>query len=299
MGSGILHFAGYSPIYSGGSSTKVNLSISTTHIAYLLCEQSQDQIKWTEVAVGLVYANNDLNQQYIIESGSDVRLKLYGGIGEMTYNIDFEDTPPPVPIIKTIGDCHVLGSGIVNGSWALNVGETQSISGSCDGNASPITYKWSIRNGDCISFVGPTNKSQAEITTTKTGTATFRCMFTADASDSPQEKTIAVIVTEPPLGLSASITKEPTQEIDDTGVLTISGNKSSRDSRLTYVFDMDGRSVVTKVVNVPSGSTAIQAATLLINEFTDPDVTVSRTGAAITFAPEEGSFLEKLTVNME
>lgn len=297
MKSGVLHFAGYSPTYPSGSATKVELSISSTHTSYVLLEESQDQEKWSHVIEGLVKTGNDLSATYPITAGSDVRLKLYGGTGEMNYTLDFESAPPPVP--KTLGECTISGSGIADGSVSLTVGDTLDLAAARDGDANPVSYKWSVKNGDAISFVGVTSKAAAQITATKAGSAEFRCMFTADASDSPEEKTVAVTVAEPPLGITAGVTKTPSTTPDDTGVITISGSKATHGATLNYIFKMDGRVQTPKSVAITTGMTAIQVATAVVDAFTDPDVTVSRSGGALTFAPESGSFLAKLTVSIE
>ena len=100
----------------------------------------------------------------------------------------------------------------------------------------------------------------------------------------------------PPLGITAAVTKQPSVTPDDTGVITISGSKASHGAMLDYVFKMDGRVQTPKHVEITTGMTAIQVATAVVDQFTDPDVTVKRTGGALEFAPESGSFLAKLTV---
>ncbi len=100
----------------------------------------------------------------------------------------------------------------------------------------------------------------------------------------------------PPLGITAAVTKAPSTTPDDTGVITISGSKATHGATFNYIFKMDGRVQTPKSVAITTGMTAIQVATAVVDQFTDPDVTVSRSGGALTFAPESGSFLAKLTV---
>ena len=99
-----------------------------------------------------------------------------------------------------------------------------------------------------------------------------------------------------PLGITAAVTKPPSETPDDTGIITISGSKAAYDATLDYIFKMDGRVQTPKSVAITTGMTAIQVATAVVDQFTDPDVTVKRTGGALEFAPESGSFLAKLTV---
>ena len=102
----------------------------------------------------------------------------------------------------------------------------------------------------------------------------------------------------PPLGITAAVTKPPSETPDDVGVITISGSKASHTATLDYIFKMDGRVQTPKHVEITTGMTAIQVATAVVDQFTDPDVTVKRTGGALEFAPESGSFLAKLTVEI-
>jgi len=119
----------------------------------------------------------------------------YAATGEWPYVAGMPNTPGAPP--ATLGDCTIAGSGISGGSVSLTTGETLDLTAVISGDASPVTYLWSVRSGDCISFVGAKNKSTAQITCAKAGMATLRCMFTADSSDSPKEATVGVVVTDP------------------------------------------------------------------------------------------------------
>ena len=248
----------------------------------------------TREFLGLV--GESTRPQSIVQAAQD---GYFAATGAWPYVQGMPNTPgkpPEPPVEKTLGNCTISGAGISGGSVALTVGDTLDLAAARDGDANPVTYKWSVRSGDAISFVGVTSKAVAQITATKAGMATFRCMFTATATDSPQEATVSVVVTEPALGLSAEVTKPPSTTPDDTGKITISGSKASRDGVLDYIFKMDGRVQTPKSVAITTGMTAIQVATAVVDQFTDPDVTVTRSGGSLEFAPESGSFLAKLTV---
>ena len=167
----------------------------------------------TRESLGLV--GESTRPQSIVQAAQD---GYFAATGAWPYVQGMPNTPgkpPEPPVEKALGKCTISGSGISGGSVSLTVGDTLDLAAARDGDANPVTYKWSVRSGDAISFVGVTSKAAAQITATKAGMATFRCMFTATATDSPQEVTVSVVVAEAALGLSAEVTKAPSTTPDD------------------------------------------------------------------------------------
>ena len=149
----------------------------------------------TRQVLGLTGENT--RAQSIVQAAQD---GYFTATGEWPYVQGMPNTPgdpPKPPVTKTLGNCTVAGSGISGGSVALTTGDTLDLTAVISGDASPVTYKWAVRTGDAIAFVGSKNKSTAQITCSKAGMATLRCTFTATATDSPKEATVSVVVTDP------------------------------------------------------------------------------------------------------
>tara|TARA_R110001592_G_scaffold71021_3_gene217311 strand:+ start:4485 stop:5123 length:639 start_codon:yes stop_codon:yes gene_type:complete len=201
MESGILHFAGYSPVYSGGTSTKVDLSISTSHIAYVVLEESKDQIKWSQVAQGLVKTDNDLAAVYPIQSDSNVRIRLYGGIGEMSYTLNFEDAKPPTTI----------GSVTIDGNTDIETGSTSSLSCACDGDATDLVYRWSTNSAN-IAIVGTKTSKTVQVSgiSETSGNCFLMCTVTsATATDGSGGAQAQISVSDPSTENNKALTEEP------------------------------------------------------------------------------------------
>jgi len=202
-------------------------------------------------------------------------------------------TPPPPA--KTLGTVSITGSGISGGAVALTTGDTLDMTAGISGDATDTAFAWTVRSGDCVSFTTGKNTSTETIDSTKAGAATLRCTFTATASDSPKEATLSVVVTDPAKAMTASVTKAPTSQADDTASITIE-NTALKARVLSYGFQQDNKGGVdVQTVQIPAGTTAIQAATLLKNSVSDPEVTTTRASNVVTFAPKSGSFINKLT----
>ena len=149
----------------------------------------------TREALGLV--GESTRPQSVVQAAQD---GYFAATGDWPYVQGMPNTPgdpPKPPVTKTLGNCTVAGAGISGGSVALTTGDTLDLTAVISGNASPVTYKWAVRTGDAIAFVGSKNKSTAQITCSKAGMATLRCTFTATATDSPKEATVSVAVTDP------------------------------------------------------------------------------------------------------
>ena len=191
MESGILHFAGYSPIYSGGTSTKVDLSISTSHIAYVVLEESKDQVKWSQVAQGLVKAGSELAAVYPIQSDSNVRIRLYGGIGEMSYTLNFEDAIPPTKI----------GTVSISGTADITTGASSELTCSFSGDCIDPVYRWST-TCEHISIEGAKTNSSVQIRGLTESFSHPKCYLlctvtSATAMDGSANGQVQITVTDP------------------------------------------------------------------------------------------------------
>ena len=150
----------------------------------------------TRESLGLV--GESTRPQSVVQAAQD---GYFAATGEWPYVQGMPNTPgeppePPAPV-KTLGNCTVAGAGISGGSVALTTGDTLDLTAVISGDATDTKFAWTVRSGDCVAFVGPKNKSTAQITCAKAGMATLRCTFTATASDSPKEATLSVVVTDP------------------------------------------------------------------------------------------------------
>lgn len=243
----------------------------------------------TRQALGLT--GESTRPQSIVQAAQE---GYYAATGEWPYVAGMPNTPPP-PAAKTLGTVSITGSGISGGSVSLTTGDTLDMTAGISGDATDTTFAWTVRSGDCVSFTTGKNTSTETIDATKAGAATLRCTFTATASDSPKEATLSVVVTDPAKAMTASVTKAPTSRADDTASITIE-NTALKDRILSYGFQQDNTGGVdVQTVQIPAGTTAIQAATLLKNSVSDPEVTTTRASNVVTFAPKSGSFINKLT----
>lgn len=97
--------------------------------------------------------------------------------------------------------------------------------------------------------------------------------------------------------ITASVTKVPTANADDTGQITFAGGPADKAYMVT-VTTKDAGSAGDDVqnVNVTKGDTATQVATAVAAAISDPAVTATSAGPVVTVTPGKGSTLDKLTV---
>ncbi len=241
------------------------------------------------IALGLI--GESTRPQSIVQAAQD---GYFTATGQWIYVSGMSNvvTPPPA---KTLGTVSITGSGISGGSVSLTTGDTLDMTAVISGDATDTTFAWAVSSGDCVSFTTGKNTSTETIDSTKAGAATLKCTFTATASDSPKDATLSVVVTDPAKAMTVSVSKAPTSTADDTASITIE-NTALKAMALSYGFQQDNKGGVdAQTVQIPAGTTAIQAATLLRNSVSDPEVTATRQSNVVTFAPKSGSFINKLT----
>ncbi len=103
---------------------------------------------------------------------------------------------PPEPT-ATIGKITITGPGLSGDAAAWTTGDEHELTAAIDGDASDTVYVWSVTSGDAIGFVGVNAGKTVHVSCEKAGSATLRCLATATATDSPQEKTLSIVVTDP------------------------------------------------------------------------------------------------------
>jgi len=99
--------------------------------------------------------------------------------------------------------------------------------------------------------------------------------------------------------ITASVTKAPADTADDTGEVTIAGGPA--DKAYTITLTVKGEASVgddVQNVSISQGKTAAEAATLLKNASSDPNVVATVTGAVVTFTPASGKKVATLTVSV-
>ena len=103
---------------------------------------------------------------------------------------------PPEPPATTIGTVTATGVGLTGTNLALTVGAESDITAAFDGDASDVSFKWTIRTGTAVSIVGDSTNRTVKLQGDSDGGATVRCTLTSGtASDSPAEVTITATVS--------------------------------------------------------------------------------------------------------
>ena len=253
-----------------------------------------------------VYLTNGTRTALLLEGPSSVPQSIVQTAQEAYYAANgiwpyVEGMPNKIPTSKTtIGTVSATGPDLTGTNLAFETGATTTVTASFDGDAKDATFKWTIRTGgSSVAINGSSTKAAVSLEGSAVGLATIRCVVTsAGSSDSPKEITISATVTDPPAAMTATVTKAPTSQADDTCDITFE-NKALKDRTLNYGFQQDNSGGVdSQTVSIPAGTTAVQAATLLVNSVSDPEVTASRKSAVVTFAPKSGSFINKLTCTL-
>ena len=104
-------------------------------------------------------------------------------------------TPPPPPPKTTIGTVTGSGTGLTGTNLALNVGVQTDITAAFSGDATDVSFKWTIRSGVAVSIVGDSTNRTVKLQGDEVGMATIRCSLTsAKSSDSPAELTLSAVV---------------------------------------------------------------------------------------------------------
>ena len=88
METGTLYHGGYSPIFSGGTSTQVEIDVDSTNKSYVLIEKTTDLTNWEKVGRDIVDTSRGVGI-YTVDPNTFVRLKLFGGVGNMNYTVNF------------------------------------------------------------------------------------------------------------------------------------------------------------------------------------------------------------------
>ncbi len=173
--------------------------LTAPQMSTVVVNGSDPQIYLTNGARELLgLTGENTRAQSIVQAAQD---GYFTATGEWPYVAGMPNTPgtppePPVPT-ATIGDVSVTGPGLSGDSAAWTTGDEHELTAAISGDASDTVYVWSVRSGDAIGFVGVNAGKTVHVSCEKAGAATLRCLATATASDSPQEKTLSIVVTDP------------------------------------------------------------------------------------------------------
>lgn len=88
MESGTLYHGGYSPIYAGGTNTQVEIDVDSTNKSYVLIEKSTDLVAWEQIGRDIIDTAAGIGI-YTVTANTYIRLKLFGGVGNMSYTVNF------------------------------------------------------------------------------------------------------------------------------------------------------------------------------------------------------------------
>ena len=113
--------------------------------------------------------------------------------------VDSGMNPGPQPIEKKIGNVTATGPDVTGTNVQLAKEATTVITAAIDGDADDATYKWTVRSGnEYVSISGSSDLKAVTLSGDAGGLATVRCTVSSvTASDSPQQVTLSVTVTEP------------------------------------------------------------------------------------------------------
>ncbi len=88
METGTLYHGGYSPIYAGGANVQVEVDIEPTNKSYVLIEKTTDLVTWEKIGRDIVDTSRGVGI-FTVAPNTYIRLKLFGGIGNMGYTVNF------------------------------------------------------------------------------------------------------------------------------------------------------------------------------------------------------------------
>ncbi len=88
METGTLYHGGYSPIYAGGTNVQVEVDIEPTNKSYVLIEKTTDLVTWEKIGRDIVDTSRGVGI-FTVDPNTYIRLKLFGGIGNMGYTVNF------------------------------------------------------------------------------------------------------------------------------------------------------------------------------------------------------------------
>ena len=125
-------------------------------------------------------------EAYVAKTGKSVYIP---GLG--TISGGGSGDPPKT----TIGTVTGSGDGLADDALALNVGNQTDITAAFSGDATDVSFKWTIRSGVAVSIVGNSTNRTVKLEGAEAGMATIRCTLTsAKSSDSPADLTIGAVV---------------------------------------------------------------------------------------------------------
>ena len=88
METGTLYHGGFSPIYSGGTNTQVEIDVDSTNKSYVLIEKSTDLVTWEKIGRDIIDTAAGIGI-YTVDTNTFIRLTLFGGVGNMSYTVNF------------------------------------------------------------------------------------------------------------------------------------------------------------------------------------------------------------------
>lgn len=145
----------------------------------------------TRIVLGL--EGESTRTQSVVQAAQDAYFAEYG---VWPYVEGMPNKGGSTPPKTTIGTVSVSGAGLTGTNLALTVGATSDITAAFDGDATDVSFKWTIRSGVAVSIVGDSTNRTVKLQGDSDGGATVRCTLTsAKSSDSPAEVTITATVT--------------------------------------------------------------------------------------------------------
>ena len=148
----------------------------------------------TRIVLGL--EGESTRTQSVVQAAQDAYFAEYGVWPYVEGMPNKGGSTPPTPPATTIGTVSATGAGLTGTNLALTVGAESDITAAFDGDASDVSFKWTIRTGTAVSIVGDSTNRTVKLQGDSDGGATVRCTLTSPtASDSPGEVTITATVS--------------------------------------------------------------------------------------------------------
>ena len=88
---------------------------------------------------------------------------------------------PPAPS-TSIGTVTGSGDGLTDTNLALTVEGQSDITAAFDGDATDVSFKWTIRSGTAVSIVGDSTTAAVKLQGDEVGVATIRCTLSSELS---------------------------------------------------------------------------------------------------------------------
>ena len=148
----------------------------------------------TRIVLGL--EGESTRTQSVVQAAQDAYFAEHGVWPYVEGMPNKGGSTPPTPPATTIGTVTATGVGLTGTNLALTVGAESDITAAFDGDASDVSFKWTIRTGTAVSIVGDSTNRTVKLQGDEDGGATVRCTLTSGtASDSPAEVTITATVS--------------------------------------------------------------------------------------------------------